>query len=202
MQNDLFVPLFDAQDIYLDAIDYEKDAPVESKWTHELEYLRMLGPDLARPLSAAQIKKKYEAIEKDAEEHHNLYYFQVRHQPRPAGEAQDNSDAGRLLGFCKLYWIDWAHGSGVIQLGIGNPEDRRKGYGSQVLRLLVRYGFDELNLHRISAHIPGYNLAALGLFQKHGFVEEVRRREVILRDGRRWDMVHLGILRPEWEALR
>lgn len=202
MQNDLFVPLFEAPEIYLDAIDYEKDAPVESRWSHDLGYLRALSPDLARPLSIAQVKKKYESIEKQAEEHHNLFYFQVRRQPRPNSGSSENSEAGRLLGFCRVYWIEWAHGSGTIQLGIGNPDDRRNGYGSQVLRLLLRYVFGELNFHRVSAHIPGYNQAALGLFKKHGFTEEVRRREVIFRDGRHWDMLHLGLLGSEWETIK
>lgn len=202
MQNDLFTPLFEAQDIYLDAIDHEKDALVEAKWTHDLEYLRALSADLARPLSAAQVKKKYEAIEKESEEHRNLFYFQIRHQPHPPSEPQEDSEAGRLLGFCRVYWVEWAHGSGSIQLGLGSPEDRRKGYGSQALRLLLRYVFDELNFHRVSAHIPGYNQAALELFQKQGFVEEVRRRQAIYRDGQRWDALHLGLLRAEWELAR
>jgi RimJ/RimL family protein N-acetyltransferase len=40
----------------------------------------------------------------------------------------------------------------------------------------------------------------LGLFAKAGFVEEVRRREALQRDGRYWDAIHLGLLRDEWEA--
>jgi RimJ/RimL family protein N-acetyltransferase len=203
MPNELFTSLYDAQDIYLDAIDYDKDAPVEAAWTHDLDYLRLLSPDLARPLSQAQVKKKYEAIEKDADEHHNLFYFQIRRQPRPVGDSPSGEtagEAGRLVGFGRIYWIEWAHGSGQVQLGIGNPADRRQGFGSQALRLLLRHAFDELNLFRLTAPVPGYNLGAMKLLEKQGFVEEVRRRQSLLRDGQRWDMVLFGILRSEWEA--
>jgi RimJ/RimL family protein N-acetyltransferase len=38
------------------------------------------------------------------------------------------------------------------------------------------------------------------LFQKFGFVEEVRRRQAVERDGRTWDLLTFGQLRSEWEA--
>ncbi len=65
--------------------------------------------------------------------------------------------------------------------------------------MLIRYAFRELNLHRLTAIIPVYNAAALGLFSKHGFVEEVRRRKALHRDGKRWDLLHLGLLAGEWK---
>jgi len=46
--------------------------------------------------------------------------------------------------------------------------------------------------------IPEYNLAALALVRKFGFVAEVRRRKAILRDGRENDLLAFGLLRSEW----
>ncbi len=180
--------LFEAGPICLGPIDHEKDPQVEARWTNDAAYLRMLGPDPALPLSAAQVKKRYEKIEKDQDESHNLFYFAIR------SRADD-----RLIGFAKLHWIEWSNGVGNLSLGIGEASDRRQGYGTQALNLLLRYAFAELNLFRLSALIPEYNEPALGLFRKAGFVEEVRRREALMRDGRRWDMLHLGMLREEWE---
>jgi RimJ/RimL family protein N-acetyltransferase len=87
-----------------------------------------------------------------------------------------------------------------LELGIGDPNDRRHGFGSEALRLILRYAFAELNLYRLSVMVPEYNPPALSLFTKAGFVEEVRRREALQRDGRYWDALHLGLLREEWEA--
>jgi RimJ/RimL family protein N-acetyltransferase len=47
--------------------------------------------------------------------------------------------------------------------------------------------------------VPEYNEGALRLFQKFGFMEEVRRRQALDRDGRRWDLLIFGQLRTEWE---
>jgi RimJ/RimL family protein N-acetyltransferase len=185
--------LFDGKLVRLSALDYDADPPVESKWTHDPEFMRMVNPtNIVRPLSPAQVKKKYEKLEKDAAEGHTLFRFNVRTLP---DEAALN---GRLVGLAELYGAEWNHGTGNVRFGIGSPDDRRKGYGRETLRLLLRYAFDELNLYRLSAVTVEYNLAALALLKSEGFVDEVRRRGAVERDLRRWDMLHLGLLRDEW----
>jgi RimJ/RimL family protein N-acetyltransferase len=179
--------LFVGKKICLGPIDHEKDAEIESRWTHDIGYMRALGLDPAVPRSAGQIKKQYESIEKSQEEKGNLFYFTIRIR------ADD-----RLIGFGKIYWIEWTNQTGFIQLGIGGSGDRRYGFGSEALRLLLRFAFGELNLFRLTAWIPEYNYPGLGLFQKFGFTEEVRRRQAVCRDDRRWDMLHLGLLAEEW----
>ena len=192
---DIRLSLYEGQLIRLGPIDHEKDPEVESRWTHDAEYLRLLDTTPARPMSAAQLKKRYEAIEKQAEEQKNLFYFTIR--LRSEDEHND-----RLVGFAKLSEIEWTHGVGQIRLGIGDSADRRKGFGSDALRLLLRYAFQELNLYRLGAIIPEYNQGALRLFTKAGFVEEVRRRQAVQRQGRFWDLLHLGILKDEWTQNR
>ncbi|MEW5872170.1 MAG: GNAT family protein [Chloroflexota bacterium] len=193
--------LFQGPHICLGPIDHEKDAEVEARWTHDASYLRLLSLKPALPASPAQIKKRYEAIEKEQEQN-NLFYFTIRLRPAElAPEAEEPSVAAQpLIGFARLDRIEWTNGNGYIQIGIGDPQDRQQGYGSEALRLLLRFAFGELNLHRLTVQVPEYNPAALRLFQKAGFVEEVRRRQALNRDGRRWDLLHLGLLSSEWEA--
>ena len=180
-------PLYIAEDICLASIDHEKDPEIESRWTHNSEFQRMFQRDPVLPQSPAQLKKRYEKIEKDAEEQHSSFYYTIR---------MKGDD--RLVGFAELHWVDWANGGAWLSLGIGDPGDRRKGYGEQALRLLINFAFNELNLYRLSVAFPEYNTAAMALFCKLGFVEEVRQREAINRYGRRWDNLHLGLLREEW----
>lgn len=66
------------------------------------------------------------------------------------------------------------------------------------MRLLLRYAFAELNLYRLTALVPEYNQGAMQLFQKFGFVEEVRRRKALNRDGELWDLLAFGLLNSEW----
>ena len=56
--------LFEGQHIRFAPPDADRDAEIVSKWTHDLDYLRLLSTDIAKPLSPAQIKKQYEEMDK------------------------------------------------------------------------------------------------------------------------------------------
>jgi RimJ/RimL family protein N-acetyltransferase len=184
---DIQTQLFEAQDVRFGPIDHETHPEIESKWTHDAEFMRLFDLKPARPLSPAMVKKQYEAIEKEMDEDKNLFYFTIR--------AREDD---RLIGKAMVEWISWTNGNGFIRLGIGSAEDRRKGYGSQALTLLLRYAFGELNLYRVTAVVPAYNEGAIRLFQKFGFMEEIRRRKALNRDGEFWDLLSFGLLNAEW----
>lgn len=183
--------LFETERLRLAPPDPEHDAEIESVWTHDSEYLRLLDAAPARPLSPGQVKKKYEALEK---EHDKQFYFALRTR------AADG--AGRLLGFGQIRWIDWLHGAAELRLGIGAPADRGQGYGSEAASLLLNYGFEELGLHRLTAVTFEYNPGAMRFIERQGFRLEVRMRGAVQRDFRRWDTLSYGLLRPEWEQRR
>jgi RimJ/RimL family protein N-acetyltransferase len=184
---DIRTPLFETQDIRLGPIDHEKDPEVESRWTHDSEFMRLMELKPVRPLAPAMVKKGYESLEKEIEEAKNLFYFTIR--------AREDD---RLLGKAVLEWIDWTNGNGYLRLGIGSGADRGKGLGAQALGLLLRFAFAELNLFRVTVVVPEYCQGALALVGKFGFVEEVRRRKALLRDDRAWDLLVFGLLRSEW----
>jgi RimJ/RimL family protein N-acetyltransferase len=185
---DIQTQLFEGQDIRFGPIDHEKDPEIESKWTHDSEFMRLMDTIPARPMSSAMIKKQYEKLEKQIEEEKNIYHFMIR------AKADD-----RLIGKAIIQWIEWTNGNGFIRIGIGAAEDRRKGYGTQALRMLLRFAFAELNLFRVSAIVPKYNEGGIALLQKFGFVQEVCRRKSLERDGRRWDLYVFGLLNEEWQ---
>ncbi|NJD57875.1 MAG: GNAT family N-acetyltransferase [Anaerolineales bacterium] len=181
--------LFEGKLIRLAPIDHEHDPEVEARWTHDLTLSRALSRKPAMPQSVAQIKKKYEAIEKEVEEAKNLFHFTIR-----------SKEDGRLLGYIRIEWIEWNHGTGNLKIAIGDAAERGKGYGSEALQQMLYMAFNELNLYRLSAVVVEDNPGALRFFKKHGFVDEVRRRKAITRDGQTWDVIHLGLLQQEWSA--
>ncbi len=179
--------LYQGKLVRLAAPDPDRDAETESKWTRDADYLRLLGPSPARPLAPMQIKKQHEEAWKEKDRFH----FAIR------AVADD-----RLVGFIKFQYLEWANRVGTLALGIGNAQDRNQGYGTEALQLVMRYAFAELNFHRLTAITSDYNQGALRFFQRAGFAVEVRRRQAIHRDGRRWDVIILGLLQQEWNAGR
>ena len=185
---DIQTQLFEGRDIRFGPIDHEKDPEIEAKWTHDSDFMRLYEIDPARPMSAAMVKKKYEKLEKEIEESKNIYYFAIR--------AREDD---RLIGKAVINRIEWSNGNGWIELGIGSAVDCRRGYGTQAVQMLLRFAFAELNLFRVTARVQEYNEAMIALLKKFGFVEEVRRRQALDRDGRRWDLLVFGLLNEEWQ---
>ena len=183
---DIQTSLFEAQDIRLGPIDHEKDPEVESRWMHDSEFMRQMELKPVRPLVPEMVRIEYQVLEKKIEDE-NLFYFTIR--------ARKN---GRLLGKALLESIDWSNGNAYLRLGIGSGGDRGQGFGTQALGLLLRFAFAELNLFRVTIVIPEYNQAALALFRKFGFLEEVRRRDALLCGERVWDLLVFGLLHSEW----
>jgi RimJ/RimL family protein N-acetyltransferase len=179
--------LFDGDLIYLDAFDPEKDGETEAKWTNDPAFVWPLEGEPAKPLSAAQMKKRREK-EKDDEKAKRLLHFVIR-----------SREGDRLLGFARLQWLELTNGAGHLRLYIGDPADRNKGYGSEALRLILRYAFEELNLYRLSISVAAYNEGAIRFFARAGFVTEVVRRQALHRNGRRWDLLMMGLLKEEWK---
>lgn len=82
---------------------------------------------------------------------------------------------GRLVGSCQLHSIDRDRGSAELQIRIGEPDARGRGYGTDAVRLLLRRAFEGLALHRVHLHVFETNRPAVATYRRCGFVETGRR---------------------------
>ena len=83
-------------------------------------------------------------------------------------------------------------------IGIGERQDWNNGYGTDAMQVILRYAFMELNLRRVTLNVFEYNPRAIRSYEKAGFRHEGRIRQYLNRDGQRWDILYMGILREEW----
>ncbi|MGZ4056166.1 MAG: GNAT family N-acetyltransferase [Bacteroidia bacterium] len=73
------------------------------------------------------------------------------------------------VGCIDLFDFDPNHLRAGIGILIAEKTDRKKGYASEALQLLIEYCFLSLNLHQLYCNIGIDNEASVLLFQKHGF---------------------------------
>lgn len=161
--------------------DSEADVAALIRWARDSEYLRLQNGDPAMPRSAARAKE----ILSDAQARNGATFIL-----RPL-------DDERALGFVGL-WVNWTHGDAWLGIGIGDRDDWSKGYGSEALRLALRYAFTELNLHRVSLTVLEGNARAIRAYEKAGFVFEGQSRQYSRYDGQWLGEVFMGILKEEW----
>ncbi|MGH3507180.1 MAG: GNAT family N-acetyltransferase, partial [Nocardioidaceae bacterium] len=82
------------------------------------------------------------------------------------------------------------------------PEAQGQRLGADAMRVIVRFGFEEMGLHRVQLGVYSFNTRAIAAYEKLGFVEEGRRREVALHGGEYHDEVIMAILASEYAAGR
>ena len=106
------------------------------------------------------------------------------------------------LGMVALTELDWKNRSAVTGIKIAGKENRGKGIGTDALKALIKYCFDELQLNRIESVWLADNHASAALHKKVGFKQEGTKRQAIFCDGRYHDMCIGSILVDEYRSDR
>jgi RimJ/RimL family protein N-acetyltransferase len=184
------LPLLRGELTRLVAADAEKDVAGLRAWSRDAEFLRLYGSNPARPWTEAGVKKELESAQGQDQPNAGIFPFLIRALP-----------GDPLIGLAELYIDSWAHREAWVAIGLGQRDYWGQGYGTDAMRLLLRYAFQELNLWRVSLGVFGYNERARRSYEKCGFVVEGAIRDRLQRDGRRWDMIIMGLLRAEWEKV-
>jgi diamine N-acetyltransferase len=106
--------------------------------------------------------------------------------------------------------IDFRTRTADFTIGIGEPECRGKGYGTEVTSLMLDYAFTALGLHNVMLLVYEFNLAGLHAYKKAGFRELGRRRQSQWMGGRRrqsqwmggrlWDVIYMDCLATEFTS--
>ena len=170
--------------VQLTAVEPQELAQAFQRWNQDSEYQRFSLVDPAALLSPEKITE-WAGKRLESDQHH--YFFAIR-----------LLGSDHMVGSCGLSGEIFPHGEAYVGIGIGDRELWGKGYGTDAMLVLLRYGFNELNLRRVTLTVSAYNPRGIRSYEKAGFVIEGKARDFFLREGRRWDMVFMGILREEW----
>lgn len=106
---------------------------------------------------------------------------------------------GDLLGTVWYGSYEASDRQATVGLYLGNAESRGSGMGTDALRTLLTYLFDELGLHKARLYVHVENVPAVAVYDKLGFVEEGRLREHRYYGGRFNDFFAMGLLAREFE---
>jgi RimJ/RimL family protein N-acetyltransferase len=104
----------------------------------------------------------------------------------------------RLVGLTTFSSLDPDNGSVSFHITLGERDVWGQGYGTEAVSLMLGHAFERLGLHRVGLSVFSFNERAIRSYEKAGFRIEGRLRDAIARDGRYWDEIQMGALRPEW----
>lgn len=179
--------LFTGKLVKLTAFDPDRAGELLAKWYGDSEFTRLYDLPAVGVKDAKRTQEKLR--EQSAGKTPNVVRFLIQTQTddRYIGEGELERNAP-------------TYDEAFVSVGLGERAFWGRGYGTDAMQLLLRYGFCEWNVHRISLSVFGYNPRAMRSYEKVGMHYEGRRRSQLKRGRERFDMLYMGVLRREWEA--
>lgn len=95
--------------------------------------------------------------------------------------------------------IDKVHNKAEYGIFIGEECARGKGYGTAAAKLMTKYCFTELALHKLMLRVYADNLQAIRSYEKAGFEKEAYLKDEVCIDGEYRDIVLMAVLNEEMQ---
>ena len=105
-----------------------------------------------------------------------------------------NKETDQLLGNIGLHHLDYKNGNASLGIFLGDEENLGKGYGSEAIKLLISFTFNDLRLHNIMLTVYDFNERAIKAYRKCGFKEFGRRHEARFFNGKYHDIIYMEII--------
>lgn len=166
----------------------KEDLPCFVKWLNDPEVRQ--GLSLLVPLSLAEEEDWFEGVLKRSPFERPLA---IEIQPDPKKEDWV------FVGNCGLIAIDWQNRSAEIGIHIGEKEYWDQGFGTKAMRLMLKHGFNNLNLHRLWLRVFENNQRAIRSYEKARFIQEGNFRQAQYLDGKYVDVMIMSMLQNEWQ---
>ena len=128
-------------------------------------------------------------------------WFESIHQSNPPNHIMFGimNKQKKLIGVTGLTYIDWKNRHSEISIYLSTKGWQIKPEAKEVLNLIMEYGFEELNLHRLYVEIFELMKENISLFTKMKFVKEGHLRQKVWRQNKWWDTLIYSKLAKEYE---
>lgn len=128
-------------------------------------------------------------------ENHQSWFSQIIKQNDLVIFALKNSN-NILIGTCQLHSINLIDRTAELQIRIGDSNAQSKGIGTDAIKLLLDYGWKELNLNKIYLYVFDDNYRAKSAYLKTGFIQEGLLKHHAFINGEFKDIQIMSIFKP------
>lgn len=109
---------------------------------------------------------------------------------------------GQAVGEIILTDIDLRNGNAEVHIKLASQSVRGKGYGSDAVKSLLGYCFNELRLNCVYCRVKDDNIASQKMFLKCGFIKEGTLRSRVYRNGKYHDFYEYSVLKSDFEGIK
>ena len=160
--------------------------PLYARWYGDEEVWRLTSWT-AEPMRRAAVERLFEDRERSSLDDSFAVHREGEDEP---------------IGVISLTNISEANASADLSVIMGDEKDRARGLGTEAIRILLNYAFDERGLTRVGLSVFDFNEAAIHAYEKLGFQREGRLRQALKRDGEFHDAILMVVLAQDWREER
>jgi RimJ/RimL family protein N-acetyltransferase len=162
-----------------------EDLPLVWEWENDSEMGLYLNADPGKRMSMEEVQRRFHQYRTDPTS--GLFIICT----------QDGQTIG-MLGFDRLYRDI---GTCRLFIGIGVKEYWGQGYGSDAMRIALRYFFRDVGLGKVQLSVYDFNTRAIASYRKCGFEVEGVRRNLAYVEGEWCDSIEMAISAEQFERL-
>jgi RimJ/RimL family protein N-acetyltransferase len=185
-------PVLLGEKVILRPFDADQDVPAIREMLLDPEVLKLTG---------SRYDPGLPVWDDDAEAKCRAWYGSRNDQPDRLDLAITDKATGECVGELVLNEWDKDLRSCNFRVLMG-ARGRNRGLGTEAIRMLIGYGFEQLGLHRISLDVLDFNPRARRVYEKVGFVTEGVLREAHIWENQWVDDILMAILDHEWARHR
>ena len=137
------------------------------------------------PVSPEDLKKR---LEQTQERPKRYIFFEIYHK-----------ELDKIVGFVEFNQINYINHAANLSVVIGEKEIWGNNLGTEAAKQMIKYGFEELNLVKITASTLKPNKGACRMLEKIGMKLELVLKNQTYFDGMYVDELNFCISREEWE---
>jgi len=104
----------------------------------------------------------------------------------------------KTIGFGEIADIDWYAQTAFLGLIIGEPDYWGQNIGEEATKLIIEYGFNELNLFKFKAGINSANIGSWRCAEKNGFTRVATFKKGCYVDRKYYDEYRYSLFKEDW----
>ncbi|MEX1028918.1 MAG: GNAT family protein [Paenibacillaceae bacterium] len=105
--------------------------------------------------------------------------------------------AGEIVGTIDTFACNRRHGTFKYGITVGEAY-RGQGYAQEMIRMVLRYYYEELGYQKVTPHVYSFNTASIKLHETMGFVKEGQLRSMLYTNGQYVDEIYYGMTKEEF----
>lgn len=162
----------------------KEDITLRLSYINNPEIERFLVADIPYPISLNEEQKWFESISA----FNDTYKFAIE-------TLEDN----QFIGGCSINAVDWKNSVVTVGIFIGNINFWGKGYGTDAMKVLLRFIFENMNINKVKLKVFSFNERAIKSYKKCGFKVEGTLKDEIFKEGKYYDEILMAVFKDEFE---